>query len=41
LFVSFVKAAWENRLKSENLKEDVSSDKPIEIHERAIAANEE
>ena len=30
LFVSFVKAAWENRLKSENLKEDISSDKPIE-----------
>ncbi|MCW5960981.1 MAG: CTP synthase [Pyrinomonadaceae bacterium] len=41
LFVSFVKAAWENRLRSENLKEDVSEDKPIEISERAVAANEE
>ncbi|MDQ3633925.1 MAG: CTP synthase [Acidobacteriota bacterium] len=30
LFVSFVRAAWQNRVKSENLKEDVSSDKPIE-----------
>ncbi len=29
LFVSFVKAAWENRMKSENLKEDITSDKPI------------
>ncbi len=41
LFVSFVKAAWQNRLSSENLKEDVSSDKPFEMQERAIAANEE
>ncbi len=41
LFVSFVKAAWENRLQSENLKDDVTSDKQIEIPERAIAANEE
>ena len=41
LFVSFVKAAWENRLRSENLKEDVSMDKPIEVSERAIAVNEE
>ena len=31
LFVSFIKAAWENRLNSENLKEDVSSDKPIDV----------
>ena len=30
LFVSFIKAAWENRLNSENLKEDISSDRPIE-----------
>ena len=29
LFVSFVKAAWENRIKSENLKDDVTSDTPI------------
>lgn len=27
LFVAFVKAAWENRLSSENLKHDVSSDR--------------
>ncbi len=31
LFVSFIKAAWENRLNSENLKEDVSSDRPIDV----------
>ncbi len=41
LFVSFVKAAWENRLQSENLKEDVSSDKPIEMQDRAAIAGEE
>lgn len=41
LFVSFVKAALENRLNSENLKEDVSSDKRVEIHERAAMAEEE
>ncbi len=41
LFVSFVEAAWQNRLNSENLKEDVSMDKPIEVSERAIAANED
>ena len=29
LFISFVKAAWQNRIKSENLKDDVSSDVPI------------
>ncbi len=34
LFVSFVKAAWENRLKSENLEHDVASDKQVEIPER-------
>src|SRR5690606_39153341 len=31
LFVSFVKAAWKNRLKSENLGHDVKSDKQVEI----------
>ncbi len=41
LFVSFVKAAWQNRLNSENLKADVTSDKQIEMPERAIAANED
>ena len=35
LFVSFVKAAWQNRLNSENLKDDVTSDKQIEMPERA------
>jgi CTP synthase len=40
LFVSFVKAAHENRLNSENLKDDVSSDKQIEIPERALVSDE-
>ena len=41
LFVSFVKAAFENRLNSENLKDDVSSDKRIEMPERATVSGEE
>jgi len=41
LFVSFVKAAYQNRLNSENLKDDVSSDKKIEMPERAVVAGEE
>ncbi len=41
LFVSFVKAAHENRLHSENLKDDVKSDKQIEIPERASAVGDE
>ncbi|HMO82177.1 MAG TPA: CTP synthase [Pyrinomonadaceae bacterium] len=41
LFVSFVRAAWENRLKSENLEHDVTSDKSVEIPERAEMAAEE
>ena len=41
LFVSFVKAAHENRLNSENLKDDVTSDKQIEMPERAAVAGEE
>ena len=41
LFVSFVKAAWQNRLNSENLKDDVTSDKQIEMPERAAVAGEE
>jgi CTP synthase len=40
LFVSFVKAAHENRLNSENLKDDVSSDKQIEISEHAAVGEE-
>ncbi len=35
LFTSFVKAAWENRLHSENLEHDVRSDKGVEIPERS------
>ena len=35
LFVGFVKAAWENRLKSENLDHDVASDKHVEMPERS------
>ena len=35
LFTSFVKAAWENRLHSENLEHDVRSDKSVEMPERA------
>jgi CTP synthase len=41
LFVSFVKAALENRLNSENLKDDVTSDKKIEMPERASVVGEE
>jgi len=35
LFDSFVKAAWQNRLHSENLEHDVASDKQVDIPERA------
>ena len=46
LFVSFVKAAWENRVNSENLKDDVTSDKQINLEsdrmqERIAAIGEE
>jgi CTP synthase len=41
LFTSFVKAAWENRLKSENLEHDVTSDKHVDIPERAELASDE
>ena len=40
LFVSFVEAAWKNRLHSENLKHDVTSDKQIDIKERAEIESE-
>lgn len=40
LFDSFVRAAWQNRLKSENLEHDVVSDKPIETPERTEAVSE-
>jgi len=35
MFDSFVRAAWENRLRSENLEHDVTSDKQVEMPERA------
>jgi CTP synthase len=41
LFVSFVKAAHENRLNSENLKDDITSDRQIEMPERATVSGEE
>ena len=41
LFVSFVEAAWKNRLHSENLKHDVTSNKPMETPERAQIGSEE
>jgi CTP synthase len=40
LFDSFVQAAWQNRLHSENLEHDVASDKQIEVPERADVAAE-
>ncbi len=33
LFVAFVQAAWQNRLRSENLEHDVASDKQVEMPE--------
>lgn len=41
LFVSFVKAAWENRLKSENLEHDVTSDMQMEMPEHVEVGREE
>ncbi|HUR99255.1 MAG TPA: CTP synthase [Pyrinomonadaceae bacterium] len=41
LFTSFVKAAWENRLHSENLEHDVRSDKGVEMPERSEVDAEE
>ena len=41
LFTGFVKAAWENRLHSENLEHDVRSDKSLEIPERSEIRAEE
>ncbi|CAN5829526.1 CTP synthase [soil metagenome] len=41
LFHSFVKAAWQNRLSSENLKDDITSDKQIEMPERAAVSGED
>ena len=41
LFVSFVEAAWKNRLSSENLEHDVKSSSPVEMPERADVMSEE
>ncbi len=41
LFVSFVKAAWNNRLRSENLDHDVSSERPLEMPEHVEIGHEE
>ena len=45
LFFSFIKAAWNNRVASENLNEDVSGDQPIQAEpteiRRAAAGNED
>ncbi len=35
LFDAFVSAAWQNKLRSENLEHDVTSDKQIEVPDRA------
>src|SRR5690606_6402707 len=35
MFDAFVRAAWQNRLRSENLEHDVKSDKQVEMPERA------
>jgi len=35
LFISFIEAAWANRINSENLKHDVTSDKQLELTERS------
>jgi CTP synthase len=41
LFNGFVKAAWENRLRSENLEHDVKSESHVELPERAEVRLEE
>ena len=41
LFTSFVKAAWENRLRSENLEHDVTSDTKVEMPEHVEIGREE
>src|SRR6478672_10964433 len=40
LFDSFVKAAWENKLRSENLEHDVAAERQIELPERAELTGE-
>lgn len=38
LFDAFVRAAWNNRVRSENLEHDVTSEKPLELPERVDVA---
>jgi CTP synthase len=40
LFTCFVKAAWENKLKSENLEHDVTSDRRVELPEHVEVGEE-
>ena len=40
LFTSFVKAAWQNRLKSENLEHDVTSDRQVELPDHVELGDE-
>jgi CTP synthase len=40
LFDAFVGAAWQNKLRSENLEHDVAAERQVELPERAEAANE-
>ena len=40
LFTSFVKAAWQNRLKSENLEHDIASDRQVELPEHVEIGDE-
>jgi CTP synthase len=41
LFTSFVNAAWENRLHSENLEHDVTSDTKVEMPEHVEVGRDE
>ena len=41
LFDAFVSAAWKNKLRSENLEHDVTSDKQVEVPERAEVTADE
>ncbi|MFT3745606.1 MAG: hypothetical protein QM785_15130 [Pyrinomonadaceae bacterium] len=41
LFVSFVEAAWKNRMRSENLEHDVVSDKHLEMPDHVEIGAEE
>jgi CTP synthase len=40
LFTAFVKAAWENRINSENLKHDVRSDKHMAVERAQVSSDE-